>query len=406
MMINRNRVGLCFAMTTLFVSSAANAVGFRLPNQDPEGIARGNAFVATADNPSAIYHNPAGISQLGEGNHVSVGAYLISVNSDFESTTSGLADETDESVQAVPQLHYVHNFSDSKFSTGVGIYAPYGLGIEWGGSAFPTLAEEGELTYISFNPVVAYQISPSLSIAGGLTINYSDVDLTQEIGIVPDDEFNVRGDGTDVGFNLGVLWNITSKTTFGASYRSETEIDYDGESRATSSPVAQGFVDTSASLVFPEYLDVGVGYRPFNDWLFEVNIDWTNWDEVNETTFVGTALGDLVLPLNYSSSFMYEFGLTKTLGNQLLLSAGYIFSENSAPDQNFTPFNPDADFHLGSIGIASREGGIGWSVGYHFAYNGGRDVSGNQAQSLLGETADGEFRTFNHALNFAFKLSF
>ena len=147
------------------------------------------------------------------------------------------------------------------------------------------------MTYISFNPVVAYQISPSLSIAGGLTINYSDVDLTQEIGIVPDDEFNVRGDGTDVGFNLGVLWNITSKTTFGASYRSETEIDYDGESRATSSPVAQGFVDTSASLVFPEYLDVGVGYRPFNDWLFEVNIDWTNWDEVNETTFVGTALG-------------------------------------------------------------------------------------------------------------------
>jgi hypothetical protein len=34
--------------------------GFRLPNQNPEAIARGNAFVATADNPGDHY-NPAGI---------------------------------------------------------------------------------------------------------------------------------------------------------------------------------------------------------------------------------------------------------------------------------------------------------------------------------------------------------
>ena len=40
------------------------AVGFRLPNQDPEAIARGDAFAATADNPSAIYYNPSGITQM------------------------------------------------------------------------------------------------------------------------------------------------------------------------------------------------------------------------------------------------------------------------------------------------------------------------------------------------------
>src|SRR5258705_12987770 len=50
----------------------AGAVGYRLPNQDPEAIARGNAYVATADNPSAIYYNPAGITQL-EGQSVRAG---------------------------------------------------------------------------------------------------------------------------------------------------------------------------------------------------------------------------------------------------------------------------------------------------------------------------------------------
>src|ERR1700728_1659134 len=87
------------AMSLLAVLSLpagdAKAVGFRLPNQDPEAIARGNAFVATADNPSAIYYNPAGITQL-EGQNVSAGLYLISTAGKFEAT-SGATAETDRS---------------------------------------------------------------------------------------------------------------------------------------------------------------------------------------------------------------------------------------------------------------------------------------------------------------------
>ena len=40
------------------------AKGFRLPDQDAFAPARGEAFAATADNASAIYYNPAGISKL------------------------------------------------------------------------------------------------------------------------------------------------------------------------------------------------------------------------------------------------------------------------------------------------------------------------------------------------------
>ena len=84
-----------------------DAVGFRLPNQDPEAIARGNAFTATADNPSAIYYNPAGITQL-KGENLSVGLYLISASTEFTSS-SGAKAETDASFQPVPQLYYVNS---------------------------------------------------------------------------------------------------------------------------------------------------------------------------------------------------------------------------------------------------------------------------------------------------------
>ncbi len=38
--------------------------GLRLPSQDAFATGRGEAFVATADNPSAVYYNPAGLTQL------------------------------------------------------------------------------------------------------------------------------------------------------------------------------------------------------------------------------------------------------------------------------------------------------------------------------------------------------
>src|SRR5213596_3716802 len=78
-----------FLLTSLtLIPNKIDAVGFRLPNQDPEGIARGNAFVATADNPSAIYYNPAGITQL-EGQQFRAGLYVISGDTEYTSPLTG-----------------------------------------------------------------------------------------------------------------------------------------------------------------------------------------------------------------------------------------------------------------------------------------------------------------------------
>jgi long-chain fatty acid transport protein len=44
--------------------SASLGLGIRIADQDARATARGNAFSATADNPSAIYYNPAGITWL------------------------------------------------------------------------------------------------------------------------------------------------------------------------------------------------------------------------------------------------------------------------------------------------------------------------------------------------------
>jgi long-chain fatty acid transport protein len=387
---------------------ALGAVGFRLPNQDPEGIARGNAFAATADNPSAIYYNPAGITQL-DGQQFRAGLYLISADTKYTSP-SGAKAETDASFQPVPQLYYVNSLKNLPLSFGLGVYAPYGLSLDWGTHApFRTLAEKGKLLYATVNPVVAWQVLPSLSLAIGPTINYSQVEFKRGVGFIPNDLFIVKGDGWDYGFNAGLMWKPHRMWSFGVNYRHGTEIDYSGHSETSPTapfPPYYPSTTTDASLRFPQFVAGGISFRPTEDWNFEFDLDWTDWDHLNETVFRGTPFhntpfGDPVFVWNYTSSFMYEFGVTYQLGKGYFASVGYIYSENSSPDKNFNPVVPDSNLHLGNLGFGHHGQRWDWAISYTLAYNGGREVK-SEANPL----ADGTYRTLNNALNLALTLKF
>jgi len=138
-------------------------LGIRIADQDPFATARGNAFAATADNPSAIYYNPAGITQL-EGQNASYSLYAIYLNSHYTSPSGSQLDTRDE-IQAVPHLYYTYSLANLPLSFGLGVYTPYGLGLEWpDNSSFRTLSIEGRLAYFTVNPVAAWKILPSLSL--------------------------------------------------------------------------------------------------------------------------------------------------------------------------------------------------------------------------------------------------
>ena len=121
---------LISGVSTLKVS----ANGFRLASQDGFATARGEAFAATADNPSAIYYNPAGITQL-EGNNIRGGIYGIYADPSFSPTNgasnSGKTYHSSDNYAAAPQIFYTCTPKDSPFSFGLGVYAPYGGKIGW-----------------------------------------------------------------------------------------------------------------------------------------------------------------------------------------------------------------------------------------------------------------------------------
>jgi long-chain fatty acid transport protein len=391
------------AWSLLVCPVQTNAVGFRLPNQDPEGIARGNAFAATADNPSAIYYNPAGITQL-DGQQARAGIYLISADTSYTSP-SGAKAETDAKFQPVPQLYYVNSLDNLPLSFGLGVYAPYGLALDWGDqNPFRTVAQSGSLLYACVNPVVAWRVLPSLSIGVGPTINYSQASLRQGFSSFnPHDQFKFDGDALGYGFNAGILWQPLTQWAFGFNYRSATTLVYDGHTETVPSAPAPYFPSTStkATIEYPQFVVGGVSFRPTENWNFEFDLDWTDWNVVKTIVFRGTPLGNIPFVLNYQSSFMYEFGATRQLGNGFFVSAGYIYSENSSPDRNFAPIIPDSDLHLGNVGFGHHGVRWDWAVSYTLAYNPGRDVK-NDVNPL----ADGTYRTLNNAINLSATYKF
>jgi len=62
---------------------AAGSGGIRIEIPDAEAFGKGSAFVGQADNPSAIYYNPAGLTQLKGKNYFSSGFAVLSPSASF-----------------------------------------------------------------------------------------------------------------------------------------------------------------------------------------------------------------------------------------------------------------------------------------------------------------------------------
>lgn len=369
--------GFTLVMATALAPCALYGLGLRVPDQDPKAIARGNAFTATADNPSAVYYNPAGITQA-PGHNSSMGVNIVTLGSEREANGQTLS--TRDKLHVLPQLFYTYGFTNAPFALGLGSYSPYGLGMEWpNNTPFRQTTIEGSMTYLTLNPVVAWKPLGTLSIAAGPTLNYGETELRN--GKLPFSVFNgadkirFRGNDTAVGFNAGVLWQPLEQHSFGLTYRSATSMNFSGDVSAYIPGVVNSVTDASAKIDFPQQAVIGYSYRPTPKWNLEFDVDWTDWDSLN-TVYLKPATGAATaLPFNWRSSFMYEWGVTRYFDNGYSLSGGYMFSENSVPEKWFSPGIPDSDRHIFSVGIGKQYNRIRWDASYQFAYGPSRDIS-------------------------------
>ncbi|MCP4691207.1 MAG: hypothetical protein GY859_24385, partial [Desulfobacterales bacterium] len=136
--------------------------GFAITDQGAKAVAMGGAFAAQADDPSAVYFNPAGITQL-EGTQMSAGLAIIKPYASFESNgTSYYYTERNTDAKEltffIPSAYATHQLKDG-WSIGVGTFSNYGLTTEWNDDwegRFITGSVKSEIITLTANPVLAY----------------------------------------------------------------------------------------------------------------------------------------------------------------------------------------------------------------------------------------------------------
>jgi len=389
--------------------------GMGLVSQDAFASARGEAFAATADNPSAIYYNPAGITQI-EGFSIRGGSYGIHYDTSF--TPPERAANHDSTYHSrngftlIPESFATYTPADSMASFGLGIYSPFGGSVEWPqDTGFRAVAVKSSLTYATLNPVVALKLLPGLSIGGGLTANYSKIEL--ESGLRPKlnpfhrDFFRFNGDGWSLGYTLGMLWQPHEQVSIGAVFRSSTTVTMKGHTEfARPAQIRPTNEQAQVDYTFPISAVVGLSYRPTPRWNLEFDANYTDWSSFETVTIqqAGTVYPvqkNIALKLDWQPSWIYEFGVTRYFDSGWHVSGGYVYNENAIPDANYTPAVPDMARHFFSIGGGLKGKRYDFDMAYQFGYGPDRTVTGSQpstAGRIAGQNADGTYSFFSHAV--------
>jgi long-chain fatty acid transport protein len=393
------------------MATSAFGSGFLIPEQGAKASAMAGAFAATADDPSAIFYNPAGIAQQREGLSVLAGTTLINFTNEFtgdpnSDLTAGTTGEYNRHTFNIPNLYAVMPLGHN-ITVGLGVFAAFGLRTDWEDPWVGRfVSKDADLKTTSVNPVIAWG-NDRFSIGGGLEyrrarviLNANRMAINPFIGRIVDiaNTRLVSDYGDSIGWNAGVIFKPTSAFSIGASYRAPMDIDLEG--RAEVSQIFTGNAQFDAIVAtqlppdqaintkfpFPSIASIGVAFSPTETWDAEFDVIRTGWSrfEALAVNFEQTPNVSFVREQNWEDSNSYRLGFNHTATPNFDVRFGALYDENPQPIEAVSPLLPDSDRIGASIGAGWHAGPLmidGSLLVLHFK---DRDTNGQNAEGFNG----------------------
>ncbi|MBX3303636.1 MAG: outer membrane protein transport protein [Nitrospira sp.] len=438
------------------------AGALRIFDHSASGTAQGGAFAAQADDPSAVYFNPAGMTQL-SGMQTSAGTLLIGGATSFTSPSGATArGDFDGSVAFPPPSNFYITANLRKtgvpilenLSAGIGVLSPFGLLYGYANDApFATAATRQSLPLIDIKPTLAYKLNDYVSLGLGADIyTFAPFLRSGEVSTrflssggpglpSPGTPMEITGSDTAAGFNVSALLtplrnaNGQPVVNVGLVYRTQATLHLGGQFLANGIRVA----DASTTLVLPQIFTAGIAVWPIRDnareWKLELDVDYTGWKSVRNLDVRLSSGATIAFPQNWRSTYTFMVGTEyKWLQPTLLpdwdvaLRAGYWHSQTPIPDQSFMPTIPDADQHavsaglgflckgpgrfLGVIPCGTTDGplflpkAIGLDMAYQAIFYEPRTVTGNQNPIAIPGVVNGTYNTTYHVGSINIRVNF
>jgi long-chain fatty acid transport protein len=388
-MIETNKQFMMWAVAATLAAGAntAGASAFQLLEQNASGL--GNAYAgqgASAQDASTVFFNPAGMTKL-PGRNVVGALNAIKPSAKFTNTGSTVAplqtslggnggDAGDWAL--VPNAYLSWQLTPQLF-VGVGVNAPFGLKTEydptWVGRFH---AIESDLKTINVNPSVAWKVSDTLSIGGGINYQRADATLSNAVnysaaafgaggaglvaaigGAGQEGIAQVKGDDTAWGYNFGIMVDLGPNTRIGAAYRSSMKYTIEGDVTFSNRPalLAGGIPNgpVRADIKLPATASINLFHKISPQWDLLADVNWTDWSTLKSLDIFrtnGTLLS--TTPLNWKDTWRVGVGANYHFNDLWTLRFGTAYDQSPVPDADRTPRIPDQDRVWLAIGAQYR----------------------------------------------------
>ncbi len=358
-------------LAALIVAGAAraHAGGFEILDQSPSGTGMAGAVAAKADDPSAIFYNPAGIA-LRDGDGVQLGG-TVAFTSFSSRAPDGTVTSTTGGTVFLPQVYGATHIGD-RAAIGLALFPQFGAGVKWQSSSeapFPGrfVASNTQLTTVTINPVVAARPHPRLGVAVGLDVVLAGVELDRSLRL-GDAEGAVQlgGQAQGVGFNAGVIVDVVPRRLSAAiAWRSSVGLTFDGMQAHFDAPpeLKSTLYDQPAktSLTLPHNFTFGLAFFPTQGLAITTDVHLTLWSSLStiDVTFPNGSTPGFSTVESWRDAWSARVGgeYVHALGpGRVAVRAGFGYDLTPVPSETLGPAAPLADRLIvaGGLGYSFR----------------------------------------------------
>lgn len=279
---------LFILIISLALSTQVFASGFQINEHGARGMAMAGAYTALALDGSALFYNPAGLSQL-NGTQIMLGTTLIAPATTFRGVVPKINETTMESAIFTPINVYVTHKLNNKWAFGFGINNQYGLGSKWDENwVGKYLAIETEVQTFYATGGLSYQISDALSIGATASYVYGTVAILKKTSLYPfntDATIDLSGTASSFAYSVGLLFKPADVFSMGINFRSNTTLDFAGTADVTAPDALKSKVpsgDITAPVTLPFNVTLGVAVMPANNLTISADFQYVQWSSYDK----------------------------------------------------------------------------------------------------------------------------
>lgn len=345
---------------SIITSGLLTAGGYKLPEQSLNSIALSDAYVAHTMGADTAYYNPAAMAFMGNKQYMEGALTLAHLPSQVYSYGPLSGESEVENLPILTSFYVAEPKGD--FRWGMSLTVPGGLTKRWETPYQKLFAEEFTLQTVEINPVVSYKVNDNFAIGGGFSLLYAQGIVNSDGGSIAPIKREMEGNTFEFRYNLAMLYKPTSDINIAVTYRSNIDLDLEGEANLYFGGVGQQY-DATVSVPIPATLNIAMSKTWQDTVTLEAKYERTFWSSYKTLDFnynrpIQAGLYDSFdkpLTRDWSDVNSFRLGLTIKMDNKITAMLGAGIDESPVPLETIGFEMADSDARVFSMGFRYQQ---------------------------------------------------